>query len=44
MTDISNIAHMLQELSGKEVNNCRELESDSNLTDENIDYDNFDSD
>jgi len=33
---------VLQELSDEEADNCGELESDSDLSDENIDYDNFD--
>ena len=44
MTDISDIACVLQELSDEEVYNCIELESDSDLSDEHIDYDNFNSD
>jgi len=39
---MADIARMLQELSDEEADNCRELESDSDLSDENIDYDNFD--
>jgi len=37
---VADIARMLQELSDGEADNCKELESD--LSDENIDYDNFD--
>lgn len=44
MVYISDIARTLQELSDEEVDNCRELESDSDVGNENIDYDNFDSD
>lgn len=41
---LADIARMLQELSDEGVDNCRELESDSDLNDENIDYDDFDCD
>lgn len=35
------IKRVLQELSDENANNCRELESDGDLSDENIEDDNF---
>lgn len=41
---MADLARMLQELSAEEVDNFRELESDSDLSVENIDHDYFDRD
>lgn len=41
---MADIARMLQELSDEEGEDCKEFESDSDLSDENIDFDHFDSD
>lgn len=36
-----DIARMLQELSDENVDNCRELENDSDVRDKNIEDNNF---